>query len=133
MKITVTTTTDKIFFLDVSEELELENFKAFCEVESGITGSQMVVVFNGKPLVDNQKPLKHFGIKDGDCVVLQIQRPPAAARTNLAASSRGTPMDLGKFFFNSHLNKIYFSLSICNKIVPCRRSNTKYVHKNCTI
>ncbi|XP_065363273.1 protein DDI1 homolog 2 [Calliphora vicina] len=94
MKITVTTTTDKIFFLDVSEELELENFKAFCEVESGITGSQMVVVFNGKPLIDNQKPLKHFGIKDGDCVMLQIQRPPQAARSNISAAGRGTPMDL---------------------------------------
>ncbi|KAI8115362.1 Protein DDI1 like protein 2 [Lucilia cuprina] len=92
MKITVTTTTDKIFFLDVSEELELENFKAFCEVESGIAGPQMVVVFNGKPLLDNQKPLKHFGIKDGDCVMLQIQHPPA--RSSLSAASRGTPMDL---------------------------------------
>lgn len=89
MKITVTTTTDKIFFLDVNEELELENFKVFCEEDSGMTSSQMVVVFNGKPLLDNQKPLKYFGIKDGDCVMLQIQRPPAAA-------SRGTPMDLGK-------------------------------------
>lgn len=71
MKITVTTLTDKIFFLDVSEDLELENFKAFCEVESGLPGSEIVVVFNGVPLLDNKKPLKHFGIKDGDCVVLQ--------------------------------------------------------------
>lgn len=96
MKITVTTTTDNIFFLDVSEELELENFKAFCEVESGITSSQMVVVFNGKPLLDNQKTLKHFGIKDGDCVMLQVKRSPSATRPNLAAANRGTPMDLGK-------------------------------------
>lgn len=97
MKITVTTMTDKIFFLDVSEELELENFKAFCEVESGIAGTQMVVVFNGKPLTDNKKPLKQFGIKDGDCVMLQVQRPAPVSRPNVAAATnRGTPMDLGK-------------------------------------
>ncbi|XP_013105621.1 protein DDI1 homolog 2 [Stomoxys calcitrans] len=72
MKITVTTTTtDKVFFLDVAEDLELENFKAFCEVESDISGSQMLVIFNGKPLMDNKQPLKFFGIKDGDCVILQ--------------------------------------------------------------
>lgn len=96
MKITVTTTTDKIFFLDVSEELELENFKAFCEMESGITGSQMVVIFNGKPLIDNKKPLKHFGIKDGDCVMLQIQRPPAV--------NRAAPMDLGECILIRHID-----------------------------
>lgn len=71
MKITVTTLTDSVFFLDVSEELELENFKAFCEVESGTPISQIVIVFNGAPLLDDKKPLKYFGIRDGDCVILQ--------------------------------------------------------------
>ena len=33
MKVTVTTD-NYTFSLDVSEDLELENFKAFCEVES---------------------------------------------------------------------------------------------------
>lgn len=74
MKITVTTLTDKIFFLDVSEDLELENFKAFCEVESGVPGPEIMLVFNGRPLLDDKRPLKHFGIKDGDCVILQRMR-----------------------------------------------------------
>uniref|UniRef100_A0A1A9VXY4 UBA domain-containing protein n=1 Tax=Glossina austeni TaxID=7395 RepID=A0A1A9VXY4_GLOAU len=79
MKITVTTLSDKIFSLDVSEDLELENFKAFCELESHMRSEQMLVVFNGKPLVGNKKPLKFFGIRDGDCVMLeqvQRERPP---------------------------------------------------------
>ncbi|XP_036341350.1 protein DDI1 homolog 2-like isoform X1 [Rhagoletis pomonella] len=71
MKITVTTLTDSVFFLDVSEELELENFKAFCEVESGLPSAEIIIVFNGAPLLDDKKSLKHFGIKDGDCVILQ--------------------------------------------------------------
>ena len=95
MKITVTTITEKLFFLDVSEDLELENFKAICEMDSGIACSQMVVVFNGKPLTENDKPLKYFGIKDGDCVMLQVQRSPPGAR-----SGRGAPMDLGMILNN---------------------------------
>lgn len=82
MKITVTTLTDSVFFLDVSEELELENFKAFCEVESGLPSAEIMIVFNGAPLLDDKKSLKYFGIKDGDCVI--IQRLPIAR-------SAGTP------------------------------------------
>ncbi|TMW49153.1 hypothetical protein DOY81_005743 [Sarcophaga bullata] len=89
MKVTVTTITEKLFSLDVSEDLELENFKAICEIDSGIAVAQMVVVFNGKHLTENDKPLKYFGIKDGDCVMLQVQRSPPGARPG-----RGVPMDL---------------------------------------
>ncbi|XP_055694879.1 protein DDI1 homolog 2 [Lutzomyia longipalpis] len=71
MKITVTTLTDFIFVLDVSEDLELENFKAFCEVESGFPAAEIVIVFNGRPLVDDKKSLKDHGVADGDAVVLQ--------------------------------------------------------------
>lgn len=71
MKVTVTTLTDYIFVLDVSEDLELENFKAFCEVESGFPASEIAIAFNGRPLVDNKKSLKELGIKDGDVVILQ--------------------------------------------------------------
>lgn len=83
MKITVTTLTDDIFVLDVSEDLELENFKAFCEVESGMPGPQILVIFNGRPLMDNKKSLKAYGISDGDCVVLQ--------RINSSGGSSGGP------------------------------------------
>lgn len=71
MKITVTTLTDYIFELDVSEELELENFKAFCEVESGFPSAEIVILFHGQPLVDDKKSLKDHGIGEGDVVLLQ--------------------------------------------------------------
>lgn len=71
MKVTVTTLTDYIFVLDVSEDLELENFKAFCEVESGFPATEIAIAFNGRPLLDNKKSLKEYGIKDGDVVILQ--------------------------------------------------------------
>lgn len=71
MKVTVTTLTDYIFVLDVSEDLELENFKAFCEVESGFPASEIAIAFNGRPLMDNKKSLKEHGVRDGDVVILQ--------------------------------------------------------------
>lgn len=86
MKITVTTLSEYIFELDVSEDLELENFKAFCEVESGFPSSEIVILFKGQQLVDDKKSLKDHGIGDGDAVLLQhaiqaagsvnTQRPP---------------------------------------------------------
>lgn len=80
MRITVTTLSDEIFNLDVSEDLELENFKAFCEVESGIPASEISLVFNGKILEDNSKTLKILGLKEGDVVVIQRQRPSASGQ-----------------------------------------------------
>jgi len=71
MKITVTTLSDALFVLDVSEDLELENFKAFCEVEAGIPSSTMIISFNGRPLQNNLQTLKEYGIRDGDAVIVQ--------------------------------------------------------------
>lgn len=58
MKVTVTTLTDVIFNLDVHEDLELENFKAFCEVESGVPVQEIIIVLNGRPLIGDKKSLK---------------------------------------------------------------------------
>lgn len=83
MKITVTTLSDDIFTLDVSEDLELENFKAFCEVESGFPGPEIVIVFNGRPLMDDKKSLKDLGIRDGDMVIMQHMLSGAQSQQSL--------------------------------------------------
>lgn len=79
MKITVTTVTEYVFELDVSEDLELENFKAFCEVESGFPSNEIVISFRGQPLVDDKKTLKECGISEGDVVELSHIMQAAAA------------------------------------------------------
>lgn len=75
MKITVTTSSDLIFVLDVADDLELENFKAFCEVESGIPSGQIGVAHNGQLLMDDKKALKDYGISDGDVVIIDSLPP----------------------------------------------------------
>ncbi|XP_068632803.1 protein DDI1 homolog 2 isoform X2 [Battus philenor] len=112
MKVTVTTLNDEIFVLDVSEDLELENFKAFCEVESGFSTKDIILNYNGKPLLDDKRTLRDHGVHDGDVIVLlhmmqsasnlsvndasqglanldfsSIQVPPAAASTSMATRS----------------------------------------------
>ena len=63
--------TDQVFSLEVAEDMELENLKALCEFESGIDSKQMVVMFTGKPLLDDKKDLKSYDIKDGDILLIQ--------------------------------------------------------------
>lgn len=104
MKITVTTVTEYVFELDVHEELELENFKAFCEMESGFPSTEIVIIFKGQPLLDDKKSLKDHGIGDGDVVMLQHAQQAAsllsaAATRTAAASSRsgGNPANRSYF------------------------------------
>lgn len=88
MKITVTSTTqhDLVFELDVPETLELENFKAFCEVESGISSTDMVIVFRGLTLNDDKKTLQEFGVKNGDVILLQRKTRPLLAESGMLNS-----------------------------------------------
>lgn len=83
MRITVTTLADEIFNLDVSDDLELENFKAFCEVESGIPAAEISLLFNGVVLDDDSKSLKSYGLKEGDMIVIQRKRSAATNQGSL--------------------------------------------------
>ncbi|KAK3894561.1 hypothetical protein Pcinc_001717 [Petrolisthes cinctipes] len=69
MRISVNSETDTIP-LEVADDLELENFKALCEMEVGIPVGEMVVVFNAQPLTDNKKSLKDYGVKDGELLMI---------------------------------------------------------------
>ncbi|XP_068155660.1 protein DDI1 homolog 2 isoform X1 [Drosophila tropicalis] len=101
MKITVTTSNDQVFCLDVSEDLELENLKALCSMEIGVESDQILVIFNGRELTDNKQTLQQSGVRDGDFIMLErrrvnSQRPSAAgsanpAITNLDFSSIAVP------------------------------------------
>lgn len=71
MKITVTTHDDHLFVLDVSEDLELINFKALCEVETGIPSQQTGLTHNGQLLVNDFNTMKNLGVHDGDVIIIQ--------------------------------------------------------------
>lgn len=71
MKISVTTLTDFLITIEVSPDMELENFKALCECEVGLPAAEMVITHEGRPLLDNKKDLATYGIKEGDILLIQ--------------------------------------------------------------
>ena len=86
MKITVTFEGESVFTLDISEDLEVENFKALMESESGLPASELVLSHNGSQLIDNKKTLGSYQVKDGDIILMQ--RRPQQARQQRTATSR---------------------------------------------
>uniref|UniRef100_A0A674AEY9 DNA-damage inducible protein 2 n=1 Tax=Salmo trutta TaxID=8032 RepID=A0A674AEY9_SALTR len=63
------------FALDVSPELELRDFVALCELESGIPAGEIQITCAEQPLKDLTCALGTYGLKDGDVVVLrQVER-----------------------------------------------------------
>ncbi|XP_053307928.1 protein DDI1 homolog 2 [Spea bombifrons] len=63
------------FSLEVDDDFELENFRALCELESGIPASETLIVYAERPLTDNHRSLASYGLKDGDVVVLRQKEP----------------------------------------------------------
>ncbi|KAJ8677674.1 hypothetical protein QAD02_013461 [Eretmocerus hayati] len=98
MKVTVTTLRDDIFVLDVDENLELSNFLAFCEIESGIPAQEILIIFNGRPLLDHSISLGRHGIHDGDAVVLQHIRAssqsPDMSSSGILSTQRMDPSNV---------------------------------------
>nr|Q7ZYA7.1 RecName: Full=Protein DDI1 homolog 2 [Xenopus laevis]AAH43869.1 MGC53726 protein [Xenopus laevis] len=64
------------FSLEVDGDFELENFRALCELESGIPASDTLIVYAERPLTDNQRSLASYGLKDGDVVILRQKEAP---------------------------------------------------------
>uniref|UniRef100_A0A673JH31 Protein DDI1 homolog 2 n=1 Tax=Sinocyclocheilus rhinocerous TaxID=307959 RepID=A0A673JH31_9TELE len=59
------------FALEVSPELELRDFVALCELESGIPAREIQISYAEQPLQDPTRALGNYGLKDGDVVVLR--------------------------------------------------------------
>lgn len=68
------------FALDVSPELELRDFLALCELESGIPAGEIQIIYAEQPLQDPTRALGNYGLKDGDVLVLRqaerLRAPP---------------------------------------------------------
>ncbi|XP_069466424.1 protein DDI1 homolog 2-like isoform X2 [Ambystoma mexicanum] len=59
------------FSLEVDPDFELQNFRALCELESGVPARESMIIYAEQPLTDNQRSLSSYGLKDGDVVVLR--------------------------------------------------------------
>ena len=106
MLVTVTTLSDEVFTIEVSEDLELENFKALCEFETGIPAREIAILWNGRPLHDGKTSLKAYGIRHNDILLLQHMRgvtglanPTGSRSPNTSSAQRMSSSGTGKNFF----------------------------------
>ncbi|XP_071502846.1 protein DDI1 homolog 2-like [Diadema antillarum] len=78
MKVSIANLEGALISVEVSPEIELENFKVLVEVEVGLPSSQCVILFNGRPMLDMKKTLKAYGVIEGDVLLLQpvMMMPP---------------------------------------------------------
>uniref|UniRef100_A0A3B3ZXQ8 Ubiquitin-like domain-containing protein n=1 Tax=Periophthalmus magnuspinnatus TaxID=409849 RepID=A0A3B3ZXQ8_9GOBI len=84
---------ETIFSLDVSPELELRDFVALCEIESGIPAAEIQIVYVEQQLKDPTRALGNYGVKDGDVVELRQaeRRPPPTVHLNMLFVPIGLP------------------------------------------
>lgn len=90
MQLTITTLDDSIITLEVNEDLEIENLKAQCEFELGIPSADIGLTWNGRPLYDEKKTLKDYGIQNGDILLLQQMRGRQQQQSQPLAAGSGT-------------------------------------------
>ncbi len=81
MQLTIVTTNDEIFNIEVSDDIELENVKALISYERGVPANEIQLVWDGQPLADAKKQMMAYGIGNGDILLLeriQSQEPEPA-------------------------------------------------------
>ncbi|XP_033115203.1 protein DDI1 homolog 2-like isoform X2 [Anneissia japonica] len=97
MKVLVTSTNGQYIQLDVSPDIELENFKALCEIETGVNSQEIRLIHAGKVLEDNNKTLEQYGVKDSDMILLQPLGESATRQQRGApAQSTGIGIDFSR-------------------------------------
>jgi DNA damage-inducible protein 1 len=74
MKVILTTLEGSVYPIEVSDDIEILNLKALCELETNIKPDRMILTFDGKPLNGDQRALASFGVKDNDVIVVQEMR-----------------------------------------------------------
>uniref|UniRef100_A0A915JXS1 UBA domain-containing protein n=1 Tax=Romanomermis culicivorax TaxID=13658 RepID=A0A915JXS1_ROMCU len=78
MQLLVTTADDAVFNLDVSDEMNLEDFLALCRHESvflqRFSTSELSILFNGCTFHNMKQTLREIGLKSGD--LLLVTRNP---------------------------------------------------------
>lgn len=110
MFVTVTcTTTDGVYSLEVSPDIELENFKVLVGLESGLMDRTDLVFFhNGDILIGDKKTLTEHNVKDND--ILLFGAMPHNSMGNLlqrtssldtTSSSQLNPMDMSGIDWSS--------------------------------
>lgn len=69
MHVTLTTIEGDVYTLEVSDDMDLESFRALCSIETNIPSNEVLLRYEGRELVGPKNPLKSFNIRDYDMLL----------------------------------------------------------------
>ncbi|ORX49770.1 hypothetical protein DM01DRAFT_1100331 [Hesseltinella vesiculosa] len=83
MHLTITSTSDEIYNVEVDSQMTLEDLKALLETECGLAPERQALYFNGNELTESKKTLELYGINDYDMLLVQQK---ALTRSNVSGA-----------------------------------------------
>ncbi|BFZ23811.1 hypothetical protein BsWGS_26850 [Bradybaena similaris] len=104
MQITIATLSDQLFTIQVSDDLELASVKVLCEMETGVPAQEMAVVWDGRPLVQDQLTLKQYGLRHGDLLLVQHLRGQVSPGSDLQGLGSTQQQDDAVFMRDVFMN-----------------------------
>ena len=74
--------------IDADPSIELENFKAFLEVDTHVPAEHQSIHFQGRELTDNKASLASCGVRDGDLLMMSDIRTRAEQTPSITDDSQ---------------------------------------------
>ncbi|CAG9465183.1 unnamed protein product [Pedinophyceae sp. YPF-701] len=96
MHVTVATSDDNVYTLEVAADTTVEVLKGMIHAESGVQPERQALVFNGNRLNNDSATLSSAGVGDGDLVMMVPAPPPRAQQQGAPQgqqAQRQPPMD----------------------------------------
>ena len=110
MKVTLTSENGGVYPLDVGAELTVRDLAALAELETAIPQDEMLLVHNMAPLGDPLRPLREYGVEEGDVIVVSrlegeahVSDPPTAgSSSSQGATAVSNPQPTTSSFSGTH-------------------------------
>lgn len=92
MQITVTTESGNVYPFEVNLELTLQDLKAILEIEVTMNASQMILLHNMDPMIEEGRSLKDYHVQEGDIIMLRPTSPSHTPSPTHATNGRSAPL-----------------------------------------
>ena len=102
MKLTISSSLDgSVFPVEVADDMEVMNFKALLECESGLPADQIQLTYQATVLEDGSRSLSDYGIADNGLVQMGIVEQPRQPVAPPAPQPAQGPISLPQFDWSS--------------------------------
>ena len=97
MKVTIKTLKSEQIPTEVAEDITIGQFKKLLEEKNGWEADLQKLVFKAQQLNDADKKLVDYGVKEGDIIILMMQKPKPKPAEPKKEEPKATPaVDVSK-------------------------------------